>query len=250
MHCSDVQEKDSAIEFVVGTPGYMAPEIFTDESYDCRVDVFSAGCSLYLMLFEKQLFYLKDERECLNLNKNCPFDETLKKDLRRFNHEFDAGTMELLTLMTKKNPSERPYASELLQHPILKMTEEFTKSINEKEGKSSSPDVKVPASEISKKNTGSIYKKLKGIFSAKNNVKTKQDGLNKKPNAKNSTNTDKSTLDDNKTIYVKCLPKSLDSDSENQGSTQPSSTNSLDILDDSQNSSNKDISEKKSESSD
>jgi serine/threonine protein kinase len=30
-----------------GTPGYIAPEIFNDSLYDCKVDIFSAGIILY-----------------------------------------------------------------------------------------------------------------------------------------------------------------------------------------------------------
>ena len=125
VHCSDIKQKDSVIELVVGTPGYMAPEMLNGDEYDYKVDVFSAGCTLYLLLFEKQLFYLKDKKECLRLNKKCPFDNTLKADLRKFSHEFDNGTLDLLKKMTKKDPKERPYASELLKHPIIKVAENF-----------------------------------------------------------------------------------------------------------------------------
>lgn len=32
-----------------GTPGFMAPEIFSDEKYDQRVDIFSAGVILFIL---------------------------------------------------------------------------------------------------------------------------------------------------------------------------------------------------------
>jgi serine/threonine protein kinase len=32
-----------------GTPGFMAPEIFSDEFYDEKVDIFSAGIILYIL---------------------------------------------------------------------------------------------------------------------------------------------------------------------------------------------------------
>lgn len=32
-----------------GTPGFMAPEIFSDEYYDEKVDIFSAGIILYIL---------------------------------------------------------------------------------------------------------------------------------------------------------------------------------------------------------
>jgi len=33
-----------------GTPGYVAPEILNDKNYDCKVDVYSAGIILYMIL--------------------------------------------------------------------------------------------------------------------------------------------------------------------------------------------------------
>ena len=35
---------------VVGTPGYMAPELCAGEPYDCGVDVWAAGISAYEIL--------------------------------------------------------------------------------------------------------------------------------------------------------------------------------------------------------
>lgn len=42
-----------------GTPGYVAPEILntrSDNKYNCRVDIFSAGCILYKLLTGHSLF--------------------------------------------------------------------------------------------------------------------------------------------------------------------------------------------------
>ena len=40
-----------------GTVAFSAPEIFTDREYDEKVDIWSAGTVLYMMLCGKQPFY-------------------------------------------------------------------------------------------------------------------------------------------------------------------------------------------------
>lgn len=54
-----------------GTPGFMAPEIFGDEGYDKRIDIFSAGIVLYILLSGNPPFKGKDGNEILENNKSC-----------------------------------------------------------------------------------------------------------------------------------------------------------------------------------
>lgn len=41
--------KNKSLSTKCGTPGFMAPEIFNNEKYDERVDIFSAGIILYIV---------------------------------------------------------------------------------------------------------------------------------------------------------------------------------------------------------
>jgi len=54
-----------------GTPGYVAPEILADEPYDCKVDVFSAGVILYILLTGCSVFSGNSYDEIIHKNKNC-----------------------------------------------------------------------------------------------------------------------------------------------------------------------------------
>ena len=59
-----------------GTPGYVAPEIInikdiaTAKSHPIS-DVFSAGCILYYIIFNRHLFLGKTGQEIITLNREC-----------------------------------------------------------------------------------------------------------------------------------------------------------------------------------
>jgi serine/threonine protein kinase len=54
-----------------GTPGYVAPEVLADQKYDAKVDVFSAGVLLYILLSGSAPFYSKSYDEIIFRNMRC-----------------------------------------------------------------------------------------------------------------------------------------------------------------------------------
>lgn len=46
---AEFTSKEEKIFKRCGTPGYVAPEILNDQSYDTKVDIFSAGIILYIL---------------------------------------------------------------------------------------------------------------------------------------------------------------------------------------------------------
>jgi len=54
-----------------GSPGYVAPEILNNLGYGCKVDIFSLGVIMYILLTSKFIFNAKDYNEILRRNKHC-----------------------------------------------------------------------------------------------------------------------------------------------------------------------------------
>ena len=55
------KDKNEKLTKYCGTPGYIAPEIFTQEGYTSKCDIFSAGSILFNLLTGKFIFDAKDE---------------------------------------------------------------------------------------------------------------------------------------------------------------------------------------------
>jgi len=60
----EVREKTNAM---IGTPGYVAPEIVRRVSYGAAVDLWACGVLLYIMLSGRMPFYGKDDQACLKM---------------------------------------------------------------------------------------------------------------------------------------------------------------------------------------
>ena len=54
-----------------GSPGYVAPEILNNHGYGCKVDIFSLGVIMYILLTSKFVFNAVDYNEILRKNKHC-----------------------------------------------------------------------------------------------------------------------------------------------------------------------------------
>ena len=103
-----IDDKDY-LYYKCGTPGYISPEIFTnekDEKLSPKSDVFSAGSILHVMLTGKFLFEGQEAQEMYKNNKDCKidFDQPEYKDL-------DPNAMDLMRKMLVVKPEERLSAS-------------------------------------------------------------------------------------------------------------------------------------------
>jgi calcium/calmodulin-dependent protein kinase I len=108
---------DGQVRGRCGTPGYVAPEIFTagvHGGYGNKVDVFSAGVTLYVMLCGYEPFYGETDSELVNANKAGRVEFT-EDDWGGISME----ARDLVKKMMNVDSAQRLNAKEALKHPWL-----------------------------------------------------------------------------------------------------------------------------------
>lgn len=99
---------------VVGTPYYVAPEVLSGNEYTEKVDVWSAGVILYVMLAGVPPFYGDSAAEI--------FEAVLRGNLRfptRIFRTVSPAAKDLLRKMICKDVSRRLSAEQALRHPWI-----------------------------------------------------------------------------------------------------------------------------------
>ena len=103
-----------------GTPYYASPEVWNNSPYDLKSDIWSLGCILYEMLTLNPPFHADN------------FDGLYKKVMagkyNKINSRYSEDMNELLQLLFKVNPRERPNCDELLKLELIKKRIEFFKA--------------------------------------------------------------------------------------------------------------------------
>lgn len=100
-----------------GTPGYVAPEIFSAglQGYSNKVDIFSTGVTLYVMLCGYEPFYGETEAELVAANKKSENVDFPEEEWAQVSPE----AIDLVKRMMDPNPNTRCNAKQALLHPWL-----------------------------------------------------------------------------------------------------------------------------------
>ena len=103
-----------------GTPYYASPEVWNNNSYDAKSDIWSLACITYEMLTLNPPFRAET------------FEGLYKKVIAgkysRINSKYSNDMNELLKLLFKLNPKERPTCGEILKHPLIQKRIDFFKA--------------------------------------------------------------------------------------------------------------------------
>ncbi|CAG4979112.1 unnamed protein product [Parnassius apollo] len=112
----------------VGTPYWMAPEVIAceqqlDQSYDCRCDVWSVGITaIELAEGEPPLSGLHPMRALFQIPRNPPPSLTHPE-------MFSPQLTDFISECLIKDMIQRPFARELLEHPLLRAVDSFEDKI-------------------------------------------------------------------------------------------------------------------------
>lgn len=94
-----------------GTPGYVAPEIFTGEGYSYKADIFSLGSVFYNLLTGRFLFNADTPAMLMKANGACDVSK-----IKQFLGNTSKTCQDLLMWMIEADPEDRPSAKESLKH--------------------------------------------------------------------------------------------------------------------------------------
>lgn len=105
-------EDDKPLYLRCGSPGYVAPEVLSDEGYGVEADVFSSGVIMFVLLTGRPLFRGEKVDDILEKNKNC---ELIFPD--QLWSKISPDARDLCEKLLKRDPKERITAKDALQHP-------------------------------------------------------------------------------------------------------------------------------------
>ena len=105
------QEIHQRIKNPAGTMMYMAPEQF-DSKFSFEVDIWSAGCMLYVMCTGRLPFFSRDRSTIIEKIQKEPYNT----DFETFKHLSDE-CKDLIDKMLQKNPKKRISGTDAIKHP-------------------------------------------------------------------------------------------------------------------------------------
>ena len=100
-----------------GTPYYASPEVWNENPYDNKSDIWSLGCVTYEMLTLHPPFRAKNMEQLYN--------RVIKGIYSKIGDKYSEDMNEIIAFLLKVNPKERPTCDEILKHPIIKKRLEF-----------------------------------------------------------------------------------------------------------------------------
>jgi len=174
MNISKIIKNDMATT-QIGSPSYLAPEVWDGRPYDAVCDIWSLGCCMYEMATLKLPFQAKSLSELKQKIKSHPIPAITEA----YSQELKSIIMKCLT----KAPGARPNADTLLNTSVIKLKVEelgLGKVENTIEGLMSTiflpSDLKTLNQKLPKRERGDSIKKLADLgqlpFPSPNSVKT------------------------------------------------------------------------------
>jgi NIMA (never in mitosis gene a)-related kinase len=104
--------KNRMVYTQTGTPFYASPEVWRDEPYDFKSDVWSLGCVLYEMCNRCPPFNGKQMEELFTKVQKGSFD--------RISNVYSEDLNSIICACLRVNPQSRPSCEQILEYPIVR----------------------------------------------------------------------------------------------------------------------------------
>ena len=181
-----------------GTPYYASPEVWKDQPYDNKSDIWSLGCVLYEMITLRPPFRAQ--------NMEGLYNKVIKGQLNKIPERFSNELFEIVKLLIQVNSDLRPSCDDILKNKIIQKRIEYFKSFGgeqENEDKALLQTIKMP------KNLLFLSDKLPKPNYAKSIQNIKNNSMDK-INTNNYGNVSLKSDNSNEQIKnIKILPKVL-----------------------------------------
>ena len=105
-----------------GTPYYASPEVWKDNPYDSKSDIWSLGCVTYEMVTLHPPFRAQDMEGL--------YKKVIKGVYPRVSDNYSNDLSELIKMLLKVNAGERPSCNQILKCPIVKKRLEYFQAQN------------------------------------------------------------------------------------------------------------------------
>ena len=104
-----------------GTPYYASPEVWRDQPYNYKSDIWSLGCVLYEMITLKPPFRAE--------NMEGLYNKVIKGVFPKIPEQFSQDLNTIVNLLIQVNPNDRPSCEQILKNPIVDKRIEYFDSI-------------------------------------------------------------------------------------------------------------------------
>ena len=112
MNVSKVASKEGLNFTQTGTPYYASPEVWRDEPYDIKSDIWSLGCVLYEMITLKPPFQASSMKGL--------FKRVCAGKIVRIPKTYSNDLWTVVKQMLHVNPKMRPDCTKILDSPLIK----------------------------------------------------------------------------------------------------------------------------------
>ena len=109
-----LMEKNKKVYAQIGTPFYTPPEIWNEQPYDYKCDIWSVGCIIYEMASLSLPFISGD--------LNSLYKKIMSKKIKSIPDFYSENLKTIINNMLSFNPSKRPSTEVLLNYPNIKET--------------------------------------------------------------------------------------------------------------------------------